>query len=102
MPAPESRSVRSRRRLTLGLKLILGIVFVLVAAVGAGTFYGNQVVSRVAQSAVNERRADGQAAIERLAQLTLRSLTLSAAAPLAESNFSYLQELVTAARREDP
>lgn len=100
MPSPTPRPP-ARRGLSLGTKLIAAIVFLLAAAVGAGTLYSQGALEELARKSVEERRREGEAAMERQAKLTVRNLATSAAPPLVENNFTYLEELVKAAQAED-
>lgn len=88
--------------MSLATKLILAMIVLLAATIGAGTFYSQRALDAQARRAVEERRAEGEAAMRRQATLTLKNLTTSAALPLAENNFTYLAEMAEAARREDP
>lgn len=86
----------------LSVKLILTTTILLVVAVGAASYSGLRTINALAEQEAVARRTSGEAAMERQSELMARNAANSAALPLAEGNFTYLDSLVVATVKEDP
>lgn len=90
-----------RRGVSLSTKLVLAITLLLAAAVGAGTFWSQSTMDELTKDSIESRRHEGEAAMARQARLAVRNLVSSASLPLAEGNFSYLEELAKQTLADD-
>ena len=88
-------------RVPLSVKLIVVTTMLLTAAVGASASFSLGTIHALAQREAASRRSDGEAAIARQSELLARNVANSAALPLADGNFTYLDTLVTQTVKED-
>ena len=98
-PPPSSSP---RAFLTLPLKLILATVVLVVAAVGAAALFSLRTLESLAETETQTRRTAGQTEIRDQAQRLAVKTARSAALPLAEGNFTYLDSLVHDTIEGDP
>jgi sigma-B regulation protein RsbU (phosphoserine phosphatase) len=90
-----------RRGVSLSVKLILWIAVLLAVAVGAAAVFNFRTLTAVAEREAASRRRDGEQAMQAMSALLARNAAVSAALPLADGNFTYLDSLVAATVRED-
>jgi hypothetical protein len=96
MPPPR------RKGFPLSVKLTLTTAVLVATAVAASGLASLRTLNDLAGKNAAARRAAGQAAIQRQAELMARSDANAAALPLAEGNFTYLDTLVAETVKEDP
>ena len=90
---PEGGEMPSRRRGIARTKLIIATVLLLALAIGGNSFYGLRTLYSLSDSYADARRAEHEQAMKRETELVVRNVGLTAALPLGESNYTYLQNL---------
>jgi len=93
---------RRKRGISLAFKLIATTSALLAVALGAAAFFNYRTITRLAEREAASRRRSGEESMQRMSALMARNVATSAALPLAEGNFTYLDTLVAATVREDP
>jgi sigma-B regulation protein RsbU (phosphoserine phosphatase) len=91
----------SRVGVSLGTKLIIAAVLLLAAAIGTSAIYGLRTLDSLARSYADSRRAEHESAMKRETELVVRNVVLTAGLPLAESNYTYLQNLARTTAAEN-
>jgi len=79
--------------LSVGTKLIVAIVLLLALAIGFSAFYSLRTLDSLARSYADGRRSEHETSMQRETALVVRNVVLTAALPLSESNYTYLQNL---------
>lgn len=90
------------RGTSLAVKLVLSLTIILSTALGAASTFNWRTLTAQAEREAASRRTEGEQAIEQVSALLARSGATSAAPPLAEGNFTYLDTLVASMVKEDP
>src|SRR5687767_3037631 len=93
---------RRQRGISLAFKLIATTSILLAVALGAAGFFNYRTITRLAERETASRRRAGEESMGRMSALMARNVATSAALPLAEGNFTYLDSLVATTVREDP
>lgn len=87
---------------SLAVKLIVSVALLLVVALGAAAYFNFHTITALAERQAAVQRLEGEKAMQAMSALLARNSSVSAALPLAEGNFTYLDSLVTATVKEDP
>ena len=82
-------------------KLIIATVLLLALAIGGNSFYGLRTLYSLSDSYADARRAEHEQAMKRETELVVRNVVLTAALPLGESNYTYLQNLAKSTVEEN-
>lgn len=90
-----------RKGLSLRAKLIGAMVVVLAAAVGTNAYFSQRTLEHLAESENEARRADGEAAMDRLAVTIVRNIA-SLGPAIASADFDLLRELIDSAAETNP
>jgi len=90
------------RGASLSLKLVATLVLVLGLALGGAAAFNFRGLTALAEREAASRRAEGELAMQRTSALLARNVAISAALPLAEGNFTYLDTLVATTVGDDP
>lgn len=91
-----------KRGLTLGTKLILATIVLVVAVVGTSALYSQRTIDSLARTQSDTLRQEGEQALRERAELLVRNLASSAALSIAGSDTPYLKELVEQTISENP
>jgi sigma-B regulation protein RsbU (phosphoserine phosphatase) len=95
------RAGSQRRRGSLAFTLIVTIAALLAAALGGAAFVNFRTLTALAERETASRRGDGEAAMQSMSILLARNAAASAALPLADGNFTYLDSLVAETLKQD-
>ena len=98
----QNESISNSRGITLGTKLVLAMIVLVVASVGTSAFYSLRTLNRLAESQANARQAEGEQALRERAEMMVRNLASSAALSISVSDIDVLHELAEKALTENP
>ncbi len=92
---------QSRTGIPISVKLILATSFVVAAAVGTSTWFGQRSISELTEMQIDVRRQTGEHSISRESELVVQAVATAASLPLANTQLADLQPLLDAALQED-
>jgi serine phosphatase RsbU (regulator of sigma subunit) len=92
---------RSRAGIPISVKLILTTSFVVAAAVGTATWFSTTSIGELTTTQIDARRAAGERAITREAELVAKSVANASALPLSETKVSDLSGVLDRAIEDD-
>lgn len=94
-----SRQVRAG--IPISVKLILATSFVVAAAVGLATWFGQRSIRDLTELQINARRHAGEQAIVRESELVVQAVASAVAVPLAGSAYADVKPALDAAIQRD-